>query len=110
MFGSLIASSLGGIYADILSDLQFRITLVVFMEMQKKCYERSRLSAIHRLPRPIRRRREGIEEVMLRVTQLAEGIHEISEVDLNPIFTPPEGQGCLIVDARIRIEPSQPAV
>lgn len=28
---------------------------------------------------------------------------EISEVDLNPIFALPEGQGCRIVDARDRV-------
>jgi hypothetical protein len=30
-------------------------------------------------------------------------IHEISELDLNPIFALPPEQGCRIVDARIRV-------
>jgi acetate---CoA ligase (ADP-forming) len=49
---------------------------------------------------------KAIEEVLLRVSHLAETIPEISELDLNPIFALPEGQGCKIADARIRIEPS----
>jgi len=32
-----------------------------------------------------------------------EEIPEISEIDLNPIFALPLGQGCRIVDARIRV-------
>jgi hypothetical protein len=35
---------------------------------------------------------------------LVEKIPEISELDLNPIFAQPPGQGCRIVDARIRVE------
>jgi hypothetical protein len=47
---------------------------------------------------------KAIEDVLLRISHLAEAIPEISEIDLNPIFALPEGQGCQIVDARIRIE------
>lgn len=51
-----------------------------------------------------------IEDALLRIFPLAEAIPELSELDLNPIFVLPEGQGCQIVDARIRIEPLRPAV
>jgi len=42
----------------------------------------------------------------LRISRLVEEIPEICELDLNPIFALPPGQGCRIVDARIRV--SQP--
>jgi acetate---CoA ligase (ADP-forming) len=45
-----------------------------------------------------------IQDVLLRISHLVETIPEISEIDLNPIFALPEGQGCKIVGARIRIE------
>jgi hypothetical protein len=50
--------------------------------------------------------------VLLRLSRLVEEIPEISELDLNPIFALPPGQGCRIADARIRVEPSaaRPAV
>lgn len=41
---------------------------------------------------------------------LAEAIPKISELDLNPVFALPAGQGCRIVDARIRAIPPQAAV
>jgi acyl-CoA synthetase (NDP forming) len=55
---------------------------------------------------------KAIENVLLCISRLVEEIPEISELDLNPIFALPEGQGCRIVDARIRIEAntSRPAV
>ncbi|MDE3224987.1 MAG: acetate--CoA ligase family protein, partial [Nitrospirota bacterium] len=48
---------------------------------------------------------EAIEEVLLRVSRLVEEIPEITEVDLNPLFALPPGEGCRIVDARIKVEP-----
>jgi len=44
----------------------------------------------------------------LRISRLVEEIPEISELDLNPIFALPPGQGCRIVDARIRVESASP--
>jgi hypothetical protein len=51
---------------------------------------------------------EAIEEVLLRLSRLVEEIPEISEVDLNPILAMPPGQGCTIIDARIRLEKNAP--
>lgn len=48
---------------------------------------------------------DALEDTLLRVSRLVEEIPEISELDLNPIFALPPGQGCRIVDARIRIQP-----
>ena len=47
---------------------------------------------------------KDLEEILLQVSRLVEEIPEISELDLNPIFALPPGQGCRIVDARIRLE------
>lgn len=48
---------------------------------------------------------QAIEEVLLRVSRLVEEVPEISDLDLNPIFALPPGQGCRIADARIRVKP-----
>ncbi len=45
----------------------------------------------------------AIEDLLLRVSRLVEGIPEISELDLNPVFALLPGKGCRIMDARIRI-------
>jgi hypothetical protein len=39
---------------------------------------------------------------------MVEEIPEVTEIDLNPIFALPPGQGCQIVDARIRVESVKP--
>jgi acyl-CoA synthetase (NDP forming) len=47
----------------------------------------------------------AIEDLLLRIARLVEEVAEIADLDLNPVIVLPPGQGCLIVDARIRVEP-----
>jgi acyl-CoA synthetase (NDP forming) len=46
---------------------------------------------------------DAIEEVLLRLSRMAEEIPEIAEMDLNPLIALAPGQGCSAVDARIRV-------
>jgi len=103
LFGPLIAFGLGGIHIEILGDLQFRLAPLT----DRDAADMVRAIKGYRLLQGYRGQPavdlKAIEEVLLRISQLVEAIPEISEIDLNPIFSLPEGQGCKIVDARIRI-------
>ena len=103
LFGPLIAFGLGGIHVEILGDVQFRITPLTDRDAAEmirgiKAY---RLLTGYRGHPPADL--EALEETLLRISRLVEEIPEISELDLNPIFALPPGQGCRIVDARIRV-------
>ncbi|MEC4890251.1 MAG: acetate--CoA ligase family protein [Nitrospira sp.] len=109
LFGPLIAFGLGGIHVEILGDIQFRLAPLTAHDAE----EMVRALKGYRLLQGYRGHPaadvNAIEEVLLRLSQLVEAIPEISELDLNPIFSRPEGQGCRIVDARIRVEKTLPA-
>jgi hypothetical protein len=49
----------------------------------------------------------ALEDLLLRVSRLVEEVPEIYELDLNPAFALPPGQGCRIVDARIGLKPTE---
>jgi acyl-CoA synthetase (NDP forming) len=49
--------------------------------------------------------REALREMLLRLSRLADDVPEIMEMDLNPVMALPPGQGCRVVDARIRVTP-----
>ena len=57
---------------------------------------------------------EALRDVVLRVSRLAEAVPEITELDLNPVMALAAGNGCRIVDARIKVarpgRPLQPQV
>lgn len=109
LFGPLIAFGLGGIHVEILGDVRFRVTPLTDrdaagMVREIKGYQLLEGYRGHQ-PADV----EAIQEVLLRVSRLVEAIPEITELDLNPIFALPPGQGCRIVDARIRVEPVSPS-
>jgi hypothetical protein len=49
---------------------------------------------------------QALAGILLRVSQLADDLPGIAELDLNPVIAQPAG--AYAVDARIRITPSQP--
>lgn len=107
-FGPLIAFGLGGIHVEILGDVQFRITPLTERDATEmvRGIKGYRLLSGYRGHPPADI--EAIEDVLLRVSRLVEEIPEISELDLNPIFALPPGQGCRIADARIRLDHTSP--
>ncbi len=105
LFGPLIAFGLGGVHVEILGDVRFRVTPLTDRDASEMVREIRgyRLLQGYRGHAPADV--QALEEVLLRLSLLVEEVPEISELDLNPIFALPPGQGCRIVDARIRVEP-----
>ena len=104
-FGPLIAFGLGGIHVEILKDICFRVTPITdhdAREMVRSIHGYRLLEGYRgHPPADI----TAIEDLLLRVARLVEEVPEIGELDLNPVIALPPGQGCLIVDARIRVAP-----
>lgn len=102
-FGPLLAFGLGGIHVEILKDLCFRVTPITDLDAKEM------IRAIRGYPLLQGYRGHppadvaAVEDLLLRVARLVEEIPEISELDLNPVIALPPGQGCWIVDARIRV-------
>lgn len=103
LFGPLIAFGLGGIHVEILGDVCFRVTPL----SDRDAGEMVRSIRGFRLLEGYRGHPAGdvkaIQDILLRVSRLVEEVPEIGELDLNPIFALPPGEGCRIVDARIRV-------
>jgi acyl-CoA synthetase (NDP forming) len=104
LFGPLIAFGLGGIHVEILGDVRFRITPLTDRDANQMVREIKGYRLLQGYRGHPAADVAAIEEVLLRLSRLVEEIPEISELDLNPIFALPPGQGCRIVDARIRVE------
>jgi acyl-CoA synthetase (NDP forming) len=105
LFGPLIAFGLGGIHVEILADVRFRVTPLTDRDAQEMVREIRgyRLLEGYRGHAPADV--NAIEEVLLRISRLVEDVPEVRELDLNPVFALPPGQGCSVVDARIRVMP-----
>ena len=99
--GHLIMFGIGGIYVEILKDVVFKLTPVTPFEAQDM------LSSIHAAPllegvrgeEPVHQ--QGINEIILRLSQLVTELPRIQEMDLNPIVA--YADKVHVVDARISI-------
>jgi acyl-CoA synthetase (NDP forming) len=103
LFGPLLAFGLGGVNVGILNDVQFRVTPLTDVDARQMIQgiRGFRLLKGYRghAPADI----DAIEEVILRLSRMAEEVPEIAEMDLNPLIALAPGQGCSAVDARIRV-------
>jgi len=102
-FGPLIAFGLGGIHVEILHDVCFRVTPITDLDAKQliRGIKGYRLLEGYRGHPPADI--AAIEDLLLRVARLVEEVPQIGELDLNPVIALPPGQGCWIVDARIRV-------
>ncbi len=103
LFGPLIAFGLGGIHVEVLADVVFRVAPLTDRDAQDMVHgiRGFRLLEGYRGHPPADV--AALEETLLRLSRLAEHVPEITEIDLNPIFAYPSGEGYCIADARVRI-------
>jgi acyl-CoA synthetase (NDP forming) len=103
LFGPLVAFGLGGVHVEVLKDVHFRVAPLTDRDADELLHEVRgfRLLEGYRGHPPADI--EALRDVVLRIARLAEEVPEIVELDLNPVIALPPGNGCRIVDARIRV-------
>jgi acetyl coenzyme A synthetase (ADP forming)-like protein len=106
-FGPLIMFGLGGVLAEALQDVVFRLAPLTRWDAAEMCrgIRGTKLLQAFRGAPPVDLR--ALEDVLLRVSQLACDFPEIEELDLNPLLV--SEAGAVAVDARIVLSsPSSP--
>jgi acetyl coenzyme A synthetase (ADP forming)-like protein len=102
-FGPLIAFGLGGVEAEVLGDVSFRLNPLTDIDADE-LIESSRAAALLRgfrgaPPSDV----PALRDLLLRVSRLVEDVPEIAELDLNPVLVREVGHGAIALDARLRI-------
>ena len=107
-FGPLIMFGLGGIYAEALRDVAFRLAPLrdrVADEMIKSIRSYKLLEGIRGEPPSDV---PAAAESLLRLSQLVTDWPIIKELDINPMIIYPRGKGAMAADARIILDPASP--
>ena len=105
-FGPTIVCGAGGIFVELIKDVSVRLTPLTredAAEMVRELKSYPLLTGFRGLP-PVDV--AAFEEVLLRLSALAEDLPDVAEADLNPVLV--REHGAMILDARIRVEPAQP--
>jgi len=106
VFGPLVVFGLGGVATEVLGDHAARLTPLTDADADDLIHgvHAAPLLLGHRGTPPVDT--AALADVLLRVSRLADDIHEVAELDLNPVIATPEGVHA--VDARVRVSPAQP--
>ena len=106
VFGPLVAFGPGGVLAELIGDAGFRLAPLTDAD----AHELVHAGKAGRLVRGFRGAppadAEALVDLVLRLSALAEDLPELAELDLNPVLALPDG--CVAVDARIRLAPAEP--
>lgn len=102
-FGPLIMFGIGGVQVELMRDVCFRLHAISDIDAHEMVrsirgfplFEGFRGGAPGDVP--------ALEQLLLRVSQLISDFPEILEMDLNPVKVLRPGEGCVILDARIRV-------
>jgi acetyl coenzyme A synthetase (ADP forming)-like protein len=106
VFGPLVAFGPGGVLAELIGDAGFRLAPLTDTDARELVHagKAGRLVRGFRGTPPADA--EALVDLVLRLSALAEDLPEVAELDLNPVVA--LADGCLAVDARIRLAPAEP--
>jgi acetyltransferase len=103
-FGPLVGFGMGGIYVEVLKDIAFRLAPLSRQDVAEQ------VRAIRTFPLLKGVRGDApadiaaAEETLLRVSQLVTDFPEIVEMDINPLVVYNQGEGAIVLDARIILQ------
>ncbi|TMK70906.1 MAG: GNAT family N-acetyltransferase [Actinobacteria bacterium] len=104
VFGPLVALGPGGTLAELIGDAGFRLAPLTDLDADE-LVSSGKVGVLvdgFRGSPPADRR--AVVDLVVRIGRLAADVPEVAEVDLNPVIAGPDG--CVAVDARIRIAPA----
>lgn len=107
-YGPLLAFGLGGVLVELMRDVGFRIPPLsdrAASELVRSIRGFPLLDGYRGSPPADL---SAVEDLILRISALAEACPRIEELDLNPVKVMGPGEGCVVVDARIRLGPTRP--
>jgi acyl-CoA synthetase (NDP forming)/GNAT superfamily N-acetyltransferase len=106
VFGPLVVFGLGGVATDVLADRAARLAPLTDADADEL------IRSIRSAPLLLGFRGsqaadlKALQDLLLRVSRLADDLPELAELDLNPVIARPDGVA--VVDARIRLAPAEP--
>jgi acyl-CoA synthetase (NDP forming) len=107
VFGPLVVFGLGGTATDVLGDRSARLTPLTDTDAA------ALIRSIRAAPLLLGHRGSeaadlaALQEVLMRVSRLADDLPQVAELDLNPVIA--RADGAHVVDTRVRVVPARPA-
>ena len=107
VFGPLVAFGPGGVLAELIGDAGFRIAPLTDVDAEELVTEGKAGRLVAGFRGAPAADKSALVDLVHRLARLADDLPEVRELDLNPVIATAEG--CVAVDARVRIGTRAPA-
>ena len=104
LFGALLMFGLGGIYVEILKDVNFRLAPISESEAKVMVESIKTIGLLKGARGEKPSDLSSIVDCLLRLSQLVIDFPEIEEFDINPLLVLEEGKGSRVADVRIGVK------
>lgn len=102
-FGPVLLSGLGGMFVEILHDVNFRVAPIGKKRIHEMLGEIKSFSLLNGIRGTAPKDIHALEDCLARLSRLVTRFDRISEMDINPIMVLDEGKGCCSVDVKIML-------
>jgi acetyltransferase len=103
-FGPLIMFGLGGVQAELLKDIVLRLHPLTELDASEMVSSIKMASLFEGFRGAPPSDIQAVQDLLLRLSAMVEGIPQIAELDFNPVKVMAEGEGYRVVDARISLK------
>jgi acetate---CoA ligase (ADP-forming) len=101
-FGPVIACGAGGVMVELLKDVSVRLTPLSTQDASEMLRDLKTYPLLTGFRGSTPRDTHAVEDLLLRVSAMADDLPDIAELDCNPVIV--HTAGATIVDARVRVE------
>jgi acetyl coenzyme A synthetase (ADP forming)-like protein len=105
LFGPVLGFGLGGTDVELERDVHFRVVPLTDRDANDLIQHSRALPRLTGYRGRPAADLAALSDILLRLSQLAQDLPEVREIDFNPVMALPRGRGCAIVDARVRVAP-----
>ncbi len=102
-FGRLILFGMGGVHTELLNDVTVRLHPLSDVDAAEMVRGVRAYRLLEGWRGASRRDIGSVEQLVLRVSAMVEDLPQVVELDLNPVSVLAEGDGCVVVDARVLV-------
>jgi len=107
VFGPLVAFGPGGVFAELIGQAEFRIAPLTDVDANELVQGGKAGELVRGFRGKPAADKQALTDLLHRLSRLGEELREVAELDLNPVIASPDG--CVAVDARIRVRRAEAA-
>jgi len=102
-FGPIVMAGMGGTLVELLRDVSVRITPLTDQDVDDMLTDLRMAPLLTGYRGAPPADVTALKDLLFRVNAMVEDLPEVAELDLNPVFVRPDGQGVVAVDVRMKL-------